>query len=307
MDSVYRPALHRFSILLAAWTFFLIIAGAAVTSHEAGLSVPDWPLSYGKVMPEMKGGVFYEHGHRMVATVAGFLMTVLAIWLFAAEKRTWVKRLGLAAWLAVVAQGVLGGLTVLYQLPKAVSIAHACLAQLFFSTTVIFTLILSKTWIEKGPQIAQDSAWPSMRSISIGVAGLVLAQLAMGAAFRHRAAGLVPHVIGAMVVTSAILFEGISLFTQFKQHATLKRAGAIMMSVVAVQLLLGLAAYQVRVETAGAATPQPIMVLFTVAHVAVGALALASTIFTAVQVFRHTRRVEATSPVRPREAQKATA
>ena len=135
--------LHRFAVLLAISTLFLVIAGASVTSNQAGLSVPDWPLSYGQVMPEMKGGVFYEHGHRMIASAVGFLTVIFAMWLWRAEPRAWVRRLGLVAVAGVILQGVLGGLTVLYLLPKAVSISHACLAQLFFSTTVALALFTS--------------------------------------------------------------------------------------------------------------------------------------------------------------------
>src|SRR4051795_4969149 len=143
-------ALHRFAVLLAVSTLFLVIAGASVTSNQAGLSVPDWPLSYGQVMPEMKGGVFYEHGHRMIASAVGLFTVILAVWLWRAEKRTWLRKLGLVAVIAVIIQGGLGGMTVLFLLPKAVSISHACLAQLFFSTTVAIALFTSSGW-QNGP------------------------------------------------------------------------------------------------------------------------------------------------------------
>src|SRR5688572_5381252 len=87
-------ALHRFAVLTAASTLALIVAGGLVTSTESGLSVPDWPLSYGKLMPPMVGGVFYEHGHRMVATAVGVLTVILAIWLGRSERRRSVKGLG---------------------------------------------------------------------------------------------------------------------------------------------------------------------------------------------------------------------
>ena len=89
--------LHRFAVLLAICTLFLVVAGASVTSNNAGLSVPDWPLSYGKVMPDMVGGVFYEHGHRMIATLVGMLTIGLAVWLQRTEERRWMRRLGWAA------------------------------------------------------------------------------------------------------------------------------------------------------------------------------------------------------------------
>ncbi len=286
---MYQVWLHRYSILLSIATLFLIIAGAAVTSNEAGLSVPDWPLSYGKVMPEMTGGVFYEHGHRMVATTVGFLTTVLAFWMAFAEKRSWMKKLGFVALGAVILQGVLGGLTVLFQLPKPVSIAHACLAQLFFSLTVVFTLLLSEQWT-KAPETVVDHGFPSFRSMAWFVPLLVLTQLALGAAFRHKAAGVIPHIVGAIVVAAAILYEAISLLTQFPKHAILNRSAFTMIGVVSLQLLLGIAAYLTRSEAAESRLISPALVLATVAHTAVGAVALATTIYTGVQIRRHVQQ-----------------
>src|SRR5690349_22792780 len=101
------PWLHRYAVALAVCTLFLVIAGASVTSNEAGLSVPDWPLSYGKVMPEMEGGIFFEHGHRMVASTVGFLTIILAFWLWRADPRAWMRRLRFAALGAVIFQGIL--------------------------------------------------------------------------------------------------------------------------------------------------------------------------------------------------------
>src|SRR5512143_2166572 len=135
-----NPWLHRYATLVAVCTLFLVIAGASVTSKEAGLSVPDWPLSYGQVIPQMTGGVLFETGHRMIATIVGILTILLAIWIARVEKpphgRAWMRRLGWVAVSLVVAQGLLGGATVLLLQPPPISIAHACLAQLFFSVTV---------------------------------------------------------------------------------------------------------------------------------------------------------------------------
>src|SRR5262245_46480926 len=103
--------LHRFAVLVACATFFLIIAGANVTSHDAGLAVPDWPLSFGKFFPKMVGNVFWEHGHRMIATGVGMLTVVLAFYVQKRDPRPWMKRLGWGALACVVAQGLLGGLT----------------------------------------------------------------------------------------------------------------------------------------------------------------------------------------------------
>src|SRR5258708_39305040 len=112
-------SLRYFTRFVAAATLFLIFAGAMVTSTGSGLAVPDWPLSYGMLMPPMVGGVFYEHGHRMAAATVGLLTLALAIWTTTDERRTGVRRLAWAALAAGVAQGFLGGLTVLHPLPRA--------------------------------------------------------------------------------------------------------------------------------------------------------------------------------------------
>jgi len=101
--------LHRFAVCVALCTLLLIFAGGFVTSTGSGLAVPDRPLSFGQVFPERKGGVAYEHGHRMAAALVGFLTVVLAIWLWKRQPRGWVRLLGALSVLAVVAQGILGG------------------------------------------------------------------------------------------------------------------------------------------------------------------------------------------------------
>src|SRR4051812_36486176 len=143
--------LHRFAVFLAACTVLLILAGSLVTSHDAGLSVPDWPTSYGWNMftfpPSMwVANILYEHGHRLIASGVGFLTIILAVWLWLADPRRWVRWLGVTALGAVVAQGLLGGLTVLFLLPPAVSTAHAGLAEIFFCLTVTIALVTSAGW-----------------------------------------------------------------------------------------------------------------------------------------------------------------
>ncbi len=286
---MYRSALHRYSIVLAVATLFLVVAGASVTSKEAGLSVPDWPLSYGQVMPEMTGGVFYEHGHRMIATTVGMLTVILALWMWRAEKRSWMRKLGFAALAAVIVQGVLGGLTVLLLLPPAVSISHACLAQLFFSTTVSIAIFTSRPWLS-GAVPVRDHGWPSLRSMAIAVPALVLIQIALGAGFRHRAFGLIPHILGALVVASAITMIAAFVLHQFPEHAALSRSAKVLLIVTAIQIFLGIFAYLVRARAASDPIP---MVIVTVAHVATGALTLASSIALSIQILRNV-----TAPIR---------
>ena len=184
----YNRPLHRFAVCTACATFCLVIAGGLVTSTGSGLAVPDWPLSYGQVMPPMVGGILYEHGHRMVATFVGMLTTVLALWLWRKDERRWVRVLGATALGAVILQGVLGGLTVLYLLPTPVSVAHATLAQSFFSLTVVLALVTSRGWREALPEplpVARRT-----RLFMLAAAGAVFIQLVLGAWMRHSDAGL---------------------------------------------------------------------------------------------------------------------
>src|SRR5262245_42148223 len=141
---MYDAWRHRFARLTVGATLMLVFAGGLVTSTGSGLSVPDWPLSYGMLMPPMVGGVRFEHSHRMVATSVGFLTLVLAIWTARREPRRGVRSLAWGALAAVVAQGVLGGLTVIFLLPTPISVSHACLAQTFFCIVIALAYATSR-------------------------------------------------------------------------------------------------------------------------------------------------------------------
>ena len=279
------PWLHRYAILVAVCTLLLVLAGASVTSKEAGLSVPDWPLSYGQVIPDMTGGVLFETGHRDIAGVVGILTIILAIWIQRVETRQWMRRLGWFALSVVVAQALLGGATVLMLQPPPVSIAHACLAQLFFSVTVAIAVFTSRKW-QEGPESVEDYGWPSLRSLAILTPVLILVQIALGAGFRHRAFGLLPHVIGAMLVPLVILLTGIFVLQQFPKHKSMRPAAVALLWITGVQVFLGILAYIARMNAAG----YPLaMVLTTVVHVATGGLTLAASVVLAIQIRRNVR------------------
>ncbi len=288
--------LHRYALLTAAATFCLIIAGALVTSHEAGLAVPDWPLSYGQLMPPMVGNIFWEHGHRMVATFVGLLTIGLAVWLRRREPRRWVRRLGWAALGAVVLQGVLGGLTVLFLLPRPVSIAHASLAQLFFCLTVSLAVITSPVWQREHPWRRENSA-PSLRRLAAATTLAVFLQLILGAAYRHDAAGIVPHLVGAVLVTIGVTWVWRRIRREHADDLALHFPATVLAGLLLFQLLLGGAAYWIRLATADAPQPQLLMVVLTVAHVATGALVLASSLVVTLQAYRRLMSPEATPAI----------
>jgi cytochrome c oxidase assembly protein subunit 15 len=298
MEAEYNPGLHRWSILLAFCTLLLVVAGGLVTSRDAGLSVPDWPLSYGKLMPPMEGGILYEHGHRMVATTVGLLTVVSLIWLFRTERRRWLRWLGAIALGAVILQGVLGGLTVLLLLPWWISTAHACLAQLFFSTTVAIALFTSEWWVRGPAAVEEDPRFP-IRDLSLAAPVSVLAQLALGAAARHKAIGSIYHISGAPIVTGVILWISLRILLHYAENRELRVASIALLVITFCQVFLGIAAFMSRIAYADAVQPMPLMVTFTVLHVAVGALTMAASVALAILVRRNIpARARAFAPTR---------
>lgn len=291
--------MHRFALLVACATFFLIIAGALVTSHDAGLATNDWPLSNGQVFPKMVGNLFWEHGHRMVATTVGLLTISLVVFLYVKEKRRWVRRLGLLALCGVIAQGLLGGLTVKLSLPLAVSAAHATLAQLFFCTTVSLAVFTSRTWIADRPRLEERNG-PPLRYICSAASATVFLQLIIGATLRHSATWdkplptdlLLTHIGGAVAVTLLLGSAALLVLRRYRHEPFLTRPALVALALLVVQLLLGLAAYLARMASPN--DPQPLnpMVGVTVAHVACGALVFATTIVLTLRVFNVLRPSE---------------
>jgi cytochrome c oxidase assembly protein subunit 15 len=278
------PALHRLALLTAGTTFLLIIAGALVVGFDAGLAVPDWPLSFGTWMPPMVGGVFYEHGHRMIAAVVGVLTTVLAVWLGLRDPRRWVKGLGIAAWVAVVIQAILGGLTVLYLLPVPILIAHAALAQTFFCIVLSLALFTSRFWEQNASR--EGAIPPGFEKLAVAATGAVFLQLLLGAALRHKALGVVPHVMGATLATVLVGLLCYQAVVILAERDPLRRAARWVGGLLIVQLALGAFSYSFRLAAQEAAAPQAAVVIVTTAHVGCGALLLGGSVLLTLLVRR---------------------
>jgi cytochrome c oxidase assembly protein subunit 15 len=193
MNPKYHPALFWFAVLNAVATFLLIGLGGLVTSHEAGMSVPDWPTTYGYNMflfPVDKwiGGIFYEHSHRLLASFVGLLTTVLAVWLWLKDSRKWIHWLGITAFLLVIAQGILGGLRVRWQLDW-LGVPHGAVAQTFLVLTCSIALFTSRWW-QNSETEKQISVPRGLRSHVLYITLLIFVQLLIAATMRHQHAGL---------------------------------------------------------------------------------------------------------------------
>jgi cytochrome c oxidase assembly protein subunit 15 len=285
MDVRPNRSVHRFAVFTAGCTFFLLVAGALVTSNDAGLAVPDWPLSYGSLLPPMVGGIRYEHGHRIFAAFVGFLTVILALWLWRAEPRRWVRTFGWVALGLVVAQGLLGGLTVKWLLPPSVSSAHATLAQLFFASVLSLSLFTGSWWQKDLPQF-DDAGSPGLRALAVATAVVILLQIVLGAIFRHHGFGIVPHLIGAGIVTWMVIWTGRTIRRRFPQVPELRSAAKWLHSFFGLQILLGGAAWWALRAAADTPQPLPLTVWITVAHVVVGALLFGSSTLLALCSFR---------------------
>ncbi|HQQ78157.1 MAG TPA: COX15/CtaA family protein [Thermoanaerobaculia bacterium] len=272
---------------VAVCVFLLLIAGALVTSTQSGLAVPDWPLSYGKVMPPMVGGILYEHGHRLVAAAVSTLVGLEMATLFFFEGRKTVRLLGVIAFVAILAQALLGGLTVLFLLPPAVSSAHAALAEIVFALTAVVALMCSKGWENFRISLKGEEARSAFRWVVLATAAVYL-QIVVGAVMRHTGAGLaipdfptsfggllptfeeisrpgVPvhlaHRLGALAVVLLVFRAAKALAALSERLPLLATAGAAWAGLVCLQAFLG-------ASSIWSAKAVPL----TVAHLAVGAL-----------------------------------
>ena len=272
--------------IVAIGVFVLLVAGALVTSTESGLAVPDWPLSYGRVMPPMVGGILFEHGHRLIAAALSTLVGIQVAVLWWGEPRRSVRRLGLLAFAAILAQALLGGLTVLLQLPPVVSSAHAALAQIVFALVCTVAWKTSKVG-SRTPQSADGSGLDlALRRTSLAT-GAIYLQIVLGAVMRHTGAGLaIPdfplafgglaptgaefglpgvaihfsHRLGALLV-AVLVVRAASALARVEESSPSERLRSTWIALLLIQIVLGAFSIYTRKMPA-----------LTVAHLATGAL-----------------------------------
>lgn len=300
--------LHRYNRVLAVASLLLITAGGLVTSTGSGLAVPDWPNTYGYFMFSFPvsmwvGGILYEHGHRLIASTVGLMTIVLAVWMTRVEPRRWVRRLGWIVLAAVVTQGLLGGLTVLYFLPAPISISHAGLAQIFFMLVVSLAVFTSPGWLDRYGRdsvatrsIAGDVA---LRRLALLTPVVIYLQILVGATMRHTGAGLaipdfplafgrlVPsswdpgiaihfaHRVGAVVVVTFVVALSAHVLARQRARDELVRPAVLLLLLVLTQFTLG--AWTVLSEK---------HVAVNTAHVATGAVLFVTSVVLGLRVHR---------------------
>jgi heme a synthase len=284
-----NTGLHRLAVLLSLLTVALLVAGALVTSNEAGDSVPDWPLSFGRWLINSNNfvaNVRYEYSHRLIAGVVGATTLLLAAWTFFSDRRRWMRRLALVAFAGVVAQAAIGGMRVRFPEYKAlIAVSHALVAQSFFAVVVAIAVFTSRSWWLSRNAKSDSAGLPLSKLVSVAV-GAVLIQLVLGAGFRHQAFGITPHIVGAVVVTMLIASTVVTVWRRHKQEDYLTRPARLAASLLVVQLGLGIAAYFARL--ASKTDPQPLepMISITVAHLVVGALTLATMVVLTLRCYQ---------------------
>jgi cytochrome c oxidase assembly protein subunit 15 len=291
-------ALHRFAILAAAATFVLVFAGGLVTSTGSAMAVPSWPLDAGRLIPSQWGaGVLFEWGHRAIAGTVSILTLMLALWVWMAERRAWVRYTAFAAFGLVVAQAVLGGITVLLNLPLAVAVAHAMTGQAFFCLMVAIALFTSPRWETTAPT-PRAPGRGALTELAAATTVIIYVQIVIGAVMRHMHAGLaipdfplafgrivppmfsVPiavnfaHRCGAVAVTAMVLWTVARALRLYGDEPAIRRPALGLLVLLAMQIGLGAATVLSRRA-----------VIPTTSHVAVGAAVLATCLALALRAY----------------------
>jgi len=303
---------RRFSALTVAATVILLSWGAVVTSVGAGMAFPDWPTSLGSynlISPVedwwQVPAYLAEHGHRLVASLVGMLTVVLAAWTWWADPRGWMRKLGLGALALVVAQGILGGLRVLW-VSIDLAMVHACVAQLFFAVLVAMTLFVTDTWRgQRGVLPATDAA-RRLRWWSYAAAGTIYLQIVLGALLRHPGAGMsggftALHVTGSFLVVGVVLGAFVIAEKHFDAVSVVRRTAWVLLGTVGIQFALGLASLLLTLYEPSGAGGVIAYVVLTVAHLVAGAVLLGASVVMALLVSRRRTPTDRSEPSRVSE------
>jgi len=292
------------AIVAAVAVFLLLVTGGLVTSLESGLAVPDWPNSFGHNMllypiSQMKGGIYYEHAHRLFGMLVGVTALVMLGVVWREDSRRLVRMLAIAFIVIVCAQGLLGGLRVTGNITSATSgtelrpstllaIVHGMFGQIVFATACVIACIASTSWKSTTPAIAVADAG-RVRALPIVLLCVLLVQLFLGASYRHLQVpphdGLPAqhpswpiwfHIAGAIVVLVLAVITGALAGSRARNIKPVRILGKGLVHAVGLQVALGVGALVVVLIRVDERIPG-YEVLVTSAHQAIGALLLAMT------------------------------
>ncbi len=277
-----------FAIVLCCATLPLITAGGLVTAFRVGMAVPDWPQSYGYnmflfplSMMQKHEGNFYEHAHRLMGSLVGFTALTLAIYLTCVESRRWVKIYAWSLGVAIAIQAVLGGTRVTENsIPLA--IAHGIFAQVVFAGMAALAAITSRRFIALQTPVRDGASVDWVLAITF--LSIMVVQLLLGALVRHKDMLVLLHITVAMFVAMIGMGCGVRAWGMQENFSSLRRAGAWLMTIIGLQLFLGIQALIFR--NPHGETPTTVHAFMTTAHQANGALLLATGAVLAAWTFR---------------------
>jgi cytochrome c oxidase assembly protein subunit 15 len=263
----------------------LIIAGGLVTSTGSGLSVPDWPLSYGRFFPPMIGGIRFEHSHRVIAGFVGLLSLGLMAWVLKRDPRKSARFLSVLAFLTVVVQALLGGLTVLYLLPVPISVFHACLAQTFFCMTASLATLTSREWLKAVP--LENEHAQSLRRLLTVTTAFAFLQLVLGAVVRHTHGLLVTyHIVLGFILLLHLLAVVLKISHEQPFRERFFGHAVFLGILILIQIFLGFGAFIFKLMLAKQTDPGIGGVFFATLHQSAGALVLAACLVLTLRVYR---------------------
>ena len=279
-------------------TLCLIFIGGLVTSTGSALAVPDWPLAFGRLIPKLEGGVRFEYGHRVAAGIVSMLTLGLAIWTARVEPRRAVRRMAYGAFALVIFQAVLGGVTVLLELPLAIAVTHAATAQAFFCLIVAITVVMNPRLGVPCADFAARQAPATLPTQGVAMTAAIYLQIVIGAVMRHLGAGLaipdfplsygrlVPpldsgfvvinftHRCGALIVAILVVWTVARVLRNAPGEPRLRRPAVGLLVLLVLQVTLG----ALTIWSGRAVLP-------TTAHVAIGAAVLATSLALTIRLY----------------------